>query len=219
MKIKNWKIFLESQSPISSVVDSGLIDPFLSEIKKLISSNKECHILFRGAHKESIESVEQLYDCIFKKKRRTNRSPLDTNDYVTKEIDRVSDEMFNFKLRSEAVFTTKRSIVARSYGTTYIFIPIGDYRYFWRYGVDDLWNYLDAKDWYPDQFTPFDMQEINKGVKDLVKYYNQGSSKDPLLSDITEEEIVFDCDEYLLIDVKYKEQIEEILGLQEYIDY
>lgn len=217
MKIKSWKIFENELNVdadiIRKIIDSGMIDPFIEEIKK----NQEFNIIYRGVYDSSLmERSKKLYDGIFLRKRRKSRKPLDTNDHVSKEIDRVSKEKFDFKLRSEAVFTSKLLPVAKSYGRPYIFFPVGNYRYFWRYGVDDLWNYLDGQYWYPDKFTPFDLDEIKNGVEDLVKYYNQGSNNDSAMSDITTEEISFDCHEYLLIDMKYQDQIEKQLGIVHY---
>jgi len=123
---------------------------FIREIK---NSNS---IVFRGfkkigsPHTEDEESIIGLY----KKERIRGRYPLDLRGDLSEDLDDLFTKKFNFRLRSDGIFTTKIPNIAEGYSDctkkrkAYIFFPIGDYDYYWNPQIDDLFSMLEDEDWY-----------------------------------------------------------------------
>jgi hypothetical protein len=127
---------------------------FIREIK---NSNS---IVFRGfkkigsPHTEDEESIIGLY----KKERIHGRYPLDLRGDLSEDLDDLFVKKFNFRLRSDGVFTTKLPSTAEGYSESptdytrkrkaYIFFPIGDYDYYWNPQIEDLFSMLEGEDWY-----------------------------------------------------------------------
>ena len=129
---------------------------FIREIKDSKS------VVFRGfkkigsPHIENDKSIPGLY----KKERRRSRYTLDLRGDFSDDLDDIFVEMFNFRLRSDGVFTSKCPFTAASYSDTptdfnfkskrktYIFFPIGDYDYYWNPNINDLFSHVEGKDWY-----------------------------------------------------------------------
>ena len=198
-------------------VELDNIIKLLEERSKKYLDNESC-VVFRGTKNMDISNgVSKLVTL-------KNRKPKDTNVEISNMLDDSFKNELGYRLRSSGNFTTRSLSVADTYGTPRLFIPIGNYKYFWSAEIEDLFTYLDGCDWYHD-FT------------NSVQSYNQSNSKldyDDYLDDITYEvegnindivsqytdnkiavsnyhEIIFMCDEYFLIDIKYTRFIEEYI--------
>ena len=168
---------------------------FLNELK-----NKYITPLFRGTHK-SIKDIEEVKTDKFRIPRN-----LDMNiSNVFNDCFRVN---FGVAIRSEGVFTTKSPYVTHTYGTTKMFFPIGNYRYFWNPDVDDLYTYVDenlyAFNIYSDD--DIDDDDIEEHIYSFVEEIASNYIDDQLeKSDY--QEITFSCDKYYLVDTKYYKPI------------
>ena len=103
---------------------------FLNELK-----NKHITPLFRGTHK-SIKDIEEVKTDKF-------RIPKDLDMSISNTFNDCFRAIFGVPIRSQGVFATKSPYVTQTYGTTKMFFPIGNYRYFWNPDVDDLYTYVD----------------------------------------------------------------------------
>lgn len=184
--------------------------------------NSENRVTYRG-----IKDIS-LKDGIAKLNTIKNRVPKDTNRVVSDMIDDAFYNELGYRLRSAGNFTTRAIPVAANYGTPYMFIPIGDYKYFWSEQIEDLFNYLDEEDWYHnisdaqssyDRFIEISNSDIDfDEYFDDIKYEADGYIND-IVSNYTDEkingsnyhEIIFMCDSFYLIDLKYARFIEEYL--------
>ena len=127
---------------------------FIREIKDSKS------VVFRGfkkigsPHIENDKSIPGLY----KKERRRSRYTLDLRGDFSDDLDAIFVKMFNFRLRSDGVFTSKCPFTAAGYSDSptnfstkrkaYIFFPIGDYNYYWNPNINDLFSHVEDEDWY-----------------------------------------------------------------------
>lgn len=127
---------------------------FIREIKDSKS------VVFRGfkkigsPHIENDKSIPGLY----KKEGQRGRYPIDLRSDFSDDLDDVFFEMFNFRLRSDGVFTSKCPFTAAGYSDpptdfkskrkSYIFFPIGDYDYYWNPYINDLYSDVEGEDWY-----------------------------------------------------------------------
>jgi hypothetical protein len=127
---------------------------FIREIK---NSNS---IVFRGFKKVGSPHIEDEESIIglYKKDRVLGRYPLDLRGDLSDDLDDLFSKKFNFRLRSDGVFTTKLPMTAEGYSDSptdytkkrkaYIFFPIGDYEYYWNPQIEDLFSMLEDEDWY-----------------------------------------------------------------------
>ena len=127
---------------------------FLDEIKDAES------IIFRGV-KGSKMDVDK---GIWKKTSRSDRYTLDMRQDVSHEFDNLFAEKFGTPIRRMGVFATKQPLNAKSYTryvdkqdgferkrqVSFLFFPIGDYRYFWNPKIKDLYSDIEMEHWYGD---------------------------------------------------------------------
>ncbi len=105
---------------------------FLSELK-----DKEQNPIFRG-YRKIIGS--EIIDGIYKKTARTDRRAKDMNVGISEDLDNRFKEKFGIYLRSSGVFATKNPDTSDDYGTSYMFFPIGDYKYYANLAIRDLYS-------------------------------------------------------------------------------
>jgi hypothetical protein len=109
---------------------------FLKELKKI----KSKHLLYRGYKKE-------LFD--FKKiKTRKDRRPKDMSEEIYNEFNIEFKHKFGWKPRSEGVFATSNISEAGSYGTIFLFFPVGKYKFIWSETIKDLFYEIENEEWY-----------------------------------------------------------------------
>jgi hypothetical protein len=153
IKLKDRKLRKESLNDdnfndIIKILERDCKD-FINEIKK------EKSLLYRGFKKigspysENEEAILGLY----KKQRKSLRMPLDVRTDLSDDLDDQFSNDFNFRLRADGVFVTKSPYTAESYSDStkrksYIFFPIGDYDYYWNPKIEDLFSYIEDKEWY-----------------------------------------------------------------------
>jgi len=176
-------------------------------------------ILFRGVR----GGVNNIVNGLCKKQSRVNRRTLDMRSDVSKEFDNLFSGKFGVALRGSGTFATKQPLNANGYSdyiksrrrsVNYIFLPIGDYRYFWNNSVMDLYSYIEHKEWYVnyDYLSPKGsewmedmygrlrkrkdvLDTARKEMDKIVSGYMEGD-----LQKIEEQEITFVCKEYYLVD-------------------
>jgi len=200
---------------------------FINELK-----SKGGDLLFRG-----IMEIPYNNDMgIWVKTPIKNRSPLDTNTLISSAFDDYFKEKVNIPLRSQGVFTTKDPNVAKGYSgfsntddqfdrsrKSYIFFPIGDYRYFWNPEIIDLFNDISDEDWYsyltdkmildPDlhieDYISKSEYDIEGEIKEVVDGYKEGG-----LNEVSIQEVTFILKKYYIIDEKYYYKIKEWLKIK-----
>lgn len=196
------------------------------DCKPFLDNNKQ--VIFRGANPRTNEEIDNL--DIYKKTVRTNRKALDSNAYVMKVFDNIFEKKFGIRPRSCGVFTTKDYTTTSAYGMRYIFVPIGEYKYYWNPKCQDLFTKIRFNNWYKEfskpntikhpaphkpglirRFYNFitnnDLQkEVHSSMKKLVNGY-----KDNQLEKNTDQEIMFICKEYYLLDAGWLNQYKQYL--------
>lgn len=238
MGIKSWNKFIESlelnlQGDFDKIRE--LCGSFLKEMENM---KGDPDILFRGVKNHLLGvkfgdrmRCEKLSDRLYKYPSRKDRLPSNTNETLTKIIDDYSKERFGFKMRSEGTFVTKRSKIAGYYGGPFVFFPVGDYKYVWSYLVDDFYIHVVDEEWYFDISEHGRIKEVNgvtytedewfrrpdvnqEVIKHLEKYV-EGSPDNSTMGEVSNEEISFYCDEYLILDLESSVVCDEF-GFTEY---
>ncbi len=167
---------------------------------------------------------------------RKNRKPLDTPIKLHNILDKMFQKKFGWKARSEGVFAAGKWYFSGSkdtyYGDTYLFFPIGNFKYVWSPKIDDLYEDLHwsiteffrdkesrkeimAKKWndepldkYEDfeDFIKLKEKEIEEDmIGKLQKIVNTYKSNN--LHNVLGEgnkEMAFKCDSYYLVNKIYK---------------
>ena len=139
-RLKSFKLF-ESKfdvSQIKSIIEEDC-KKFLDEV-----GGAKFYRGFRQA--ERYEVMPGLYH-IYNTKAR---SPKDTKIEVSDLLDDHFEKKFGVRPRKDAVFTTKDERIPGDYGKTFLFYPIGDYRYLYNPDIVDLYHELQDLPWYLD---------------------------------------------------------------------
>ena len=230
--MKYIKRFFESNVQLNDSFEEiiGILErdckPFLDEI---ISNYKPDYpgIIFRGSRPSYRLEINNLE--LYKKSSRQDREPLDTDGDISKMFDDIFEKKFGVRPRSSGVFATKFSSTTSAYGKRYIFIPIGEYKYYWNPNFDDLFTKINSERWYrrftkPELFRKYKASifkkfydfitsnSLEKGIDRELNKLVDGYKNDDLDRN-TNQEIMFICKEYYLLDaswlVKYKEYLEK----------
>jgi hypothetical protein len=177
--------------------------PFLDEVK---SNNIEP--IFRGSQLVNNTGYYKV-DGLYKKLVRQDREPRDTKGDISKVIDDCFEDKFGVRVRSKGVFTTKNKY--KTYGTPYLFFPIGEYKYYWNPLYYDLYSSIKHKDWYnPNRiqkiFNYFNKGSLKNNIKKFIDSYQSDGLKDN-----EDQEITFICKEYYLVDPAFYSQYLEYL--------
>lgn len=178
--------------------------PFLDEVK-----TNDIEPILRGAR--PLSDIDGL--DIYKKEVRTDRNPLDTDSEVSKLFDDEFNNQFGVRPRSNGVFTTKNNSTTSAYGLRYLFFPIGEYKYYWNPDVDDFYTKFKNEGWYKEVVKPSKgiarvykylkgFTSIEDQIKSKVSLLVNGYKDDDLKSNINQE-IIFICKEYYLVDMRY----------------
>ena len=110
--------------------------PFIKEIQSCV------RLLYRGSLRE--------YEGIVKITARSNRIPKDSPLKMHNYFDKLFEQKFGWKARSEGVFATSDSNEAGNYaittagiqtGNVYLFFPIGQFEYVFSHRIHDFFNF------------------------------------------------------------------------------
>ncbi len=207
-------------SSVEKVELDNIIRVLESDCKGYLD-NESC-IVYRG-----IKDIS-LKDGILELNTIKNRVPKDTNRVVSDMLDNAFYNELGYRLRSSGNFTTRSINVAAGYGTPYMFIPIGDYKYFWSAYIEDLFTHIDEESWYHNISNPHTAYEeflevSNSDISfdefyDDLKYEVDGYIDDIVANYTSDKitnsnyhEVIFMCDKFHLIDLKYVRFIEEYI--------
>jgi hypothetical protein len=204
---------------------------FLDELKSVNRS-----LVFRGYKPTPDHSKE-----IFYKEPRIDRKTMNTPNKIQSMFDEVFQSVYGVKPRSNGVFTTTKVRVAKSYGDVFIFFPRGSYEYYWNENIHDLYvgwpaekallsSYVETGrdsylflmfnggyqpklefDEYQEWIREHDklaMIELRKTIEKIVDGYQVGN-----LEDNRDQEIIFMCDSYYMVDSRYIKYIQEWLDI------
>jgi hypothetical protein len=225
IKKYNEKFFHLDNPNFDKIVDILERDckPFLDEV-----TSNNLGIIFRGARPHTDEEVDNL--DLYKKTVRTDRKALDSNAYVMKVFDDVFEKKFGVRPRSSGVFTSKSFYNVSAYGIRYIFIPIGEYSYYWNPKSIDLFTKIRFNNWYkefsksdtikaPEPHKPGIIRrfynfitnnnlesEVYSSMQKLVNGYKSND-----LNKNTNQEIMFICKQYYLLDAGWLEQYKQYI--------
>lgn len=177
-----------------------LCKPFIDRVIK--DEGLLSHPLWRGSRKQlTLFSINR---------RRMNRKPKDTPEKIQKMVDAKFYKEFGWKPRSQGVFATGSLEFADNYGTTYLFLPIGNFHFVWSKDVEDFFldipwqetyskKYNDAVGEWDIKFAPGHTQKINDLIDEHITGFRDNDLKGAAASG---HEIMFDCDRYYMIDMK-----------------
>ena len=110
-------------------------------------------IIFRGVKR----NVNEVVKGLGKKKARSDRYTVDMRQDVSVDFDNLFAQKFGVPLRRSGTFATKQPLNASGYSgysnerrriVNYLFLPIGDYRYFWNPKIMDLYSDIENEYWY-----------------------------------------------------------------------
>lgn len=194
--------------------------PFLQELKR----PGEVY-LYRGAQRVPIGNSS----VIAKRKVNKNRTPKDIHPKFHEFYDKLMNEKFGHKFRSQAVFATNTERQAAGYGSPYLIYPIGKISYIWSDDIQDLFINLDAQIYYkivdiaknqPERFKKIGLNPedsvkstikllgdkifeflTDKEFKDLIDLDSYYTNNiDKMASLGKTTEAMIVCDEYYLVD-------------------
>jgi hypothetical protein len=115
--------------------------PFLKEYKKTGYVGKKA--IWRGS--SGHRRITGKYGGIKLVVPRQNRQPKDMPPGLHNKFDEDFNNRHGWYARSEGVFTTSKKSTAASYGTPFLFYPIGKYKYLWTEETDDLYSFADGE--------------------------------------------------------------------------
>jgi hypothetical protein len=161
------------------------------------------HFLYRGYSKN--------IDIIAEVKPRNDRKPKDTNKFAHEEMDNFFLKKFDWKARSNGVFTTPSFIAAEIYGYPCIFFPIGSYKFIWSPEVSDFYR----KSHYFGSLDKLFYKEIDKKraeeVEKIKNSYTDKNLKVALFSG--RNEVMFKCESFYLFNIDYERELRIQLGM------
>lgn len=120
--------------------------PIINDLRK--SGNK---LLWRGTKKSKTKSIIRVTP-------RQDRIPKDMPGFLHDSLDDEFKEKFGWKPRGTGVFVTSSKRESRGYGDSYVFFPVGMYRYLYNNNIIDLFGEVD------NDFAGYD--DINDYVTD-----------------------------------------------------
>jgi len=152
--------------------------------------------VFRG-----VEENIRLFR-IKKGTRRPDRQPKFTQKEVFEIFDKAFADRFGWWVRSKGVFTGSEH-VSYSYGTPYVFMPMGKYRYVWSVKYTRVWHNLTHPTFW-EGLTDIERKKHLIGSKieaeSAVKHYNSRNIRGVMRNAGIAFEAVFECKKYLLIE-------------------
>ena len=182
--------YLNEEKSIDKI--KRMSEPFFKEFGDAYMSND---FIWRG-HRSAVNDFKT-------KQRRKNRKPRMIDTELHEYLDNISQELFNWPVRSQGVFCGGYGL-ASEWGVPYIFIPLGDYKYIWTTEYTDIYELYDDFD-----------QTFEEDIKDRLYQLYKNLYKTSELSKAVEQgadfEAIFDCDFYLLVNSSYWETLKEQL--------
>lgn len=203
----------ESNEELENIIKKYVKKEFFLALKK------SGGLLYRGSPK-TINDYEIITT-------RKDRIPKDTPQKIHDKLVNAFKKKFGWGVRDDGVFTTSNIYYTHYEGyRTYIFFPIGSYKYVWSLNIEDLYNYMgDASrrlrlgnynKYYlsiDDRLNDLSDKEIDILVKDTILSYKITGLEKAIES---ENEVIFKCDKYLLVNIhgkKIRKNIDTINNL------
>lgn len=151
--------------------------------------------------------TRQLSYSVNYMKPRNDRGPKDTDPDIHEWMDDWSQKKHGWKWRSQGLFTSTYSNATHGYGSdTYLFLPIGKYKYLYHPRVSDIADELPAMedinrfDIGDKESDPWSYQNGSRFSTLLNRYKDKGLSRYNTSDNI---EVVWLCKEFYLIDEQY----------------
>lgn len=189
--------YLHEEKSIDKI--KRMSEPFFKEFGNAYMSND---FIYRG-HKDNIDTHKT-------KQRRKKRKPRKIDRELHEYLDDITMELFWWNARSQGIFCGDFGL-AVEWGTPYVFIPLGNYRYIW---TDDYYSVYRLYDSFGSANNQ-DMEERKEEIKDqLYKLYEENYSTKGLSRAVEQNadfEAIFDCDFYLLVNKDHWETLKEQL--------
>jgi hypothetical protein len=167
---------------------------FLKELKN--SNSKRKQFFYRGTTKKIAGNITKI-------KTRNDRKPRNTPEEIHNYLDKEFLKKFGWKARSEGVFTTSHS--RTGYGESYIFFPIGKYKYIFSTQILDLYSHLGGG--YIDDLYLDDNNNIEI-IDDAINTYISNNMKRAME---TMHETIFKCKEYYMINSNYNDVLYNLI--------
>jgi len=185
---------------------------FANFLKKDDSYNillKECSEYIKEARKSKnflYRGVDKYIDNWVKITPRKDRVPKDTPQEIHKYVDDYLNKTFGWRGRSEGVFVDNYS-AASIYGTPHIFLPSNGFKYIWSTEIYDLTIFCEEIRLIEKYGRKYEV--IDDNWKDKLSEYMDTYTNSNLLRAInkSDNEIMFKCSHYYLVNPKYKERI------------
>lgn len=134
---------------------------------------------------------------------RKDRKPMSTNKTIHKIADDWFEEKFGIRHRSMSLFTVGNWKSATEYGTPFIVLPRGEFRFVWAKFIDDFFSSLNVPN-RKEYSTPTEYDELYKYVRDLL---DSGGYQDhdliAALTEFNDHEIMVHCESYYAIDKRF----------------
>ena len=192
MKLR--KFLLEKMLPLDMMEEAA--EKIKKDCDKFLYES-DGGLVFRGVDK-------QYPNILTRKKPRLDRKPADTPEKLHDIIDSALYDKFRWRPRSEGVFVVPNPYLASTYGTVYIFFPIGDFKFIWSTTIRDMYMELRKEG----------LIEFAGGGKKVSKYVGTMSQKN-IINDMIRSykeydltsaiksgnEIMIKCKEYYLVKI------------------
>jgi len=186
--------YILNEENITKTVLSFILDKCKPFLKELTRDFNNINFMYSGRdHKEPY----------FIGKVRKNRKPLTTPENKHNTLDKLFNDKFGWKARSNAVFCTGSIENALRYshnGLTHMIFPIGKYKYLWNPRIIDLYTEID--DIKPETKVLVDLTYVNE----IQQYVKEKMKKSDTMTDIAKyrKEII-----NKIIDDNIKDNIEK----------
>lgn len=160
---------------------------FMKDLSLCDSSFKKHKLIYHSSETEYIMDDIQEHDFT-KIEQRDRDRPKDLNIGLHSYVGDLFIDKFGWNPRKEAIFCHNGDLEdKREYGSPYIIVPIGDYKYVWNTEINDLYLYL----WYKRQKY---ISNFYADVRTLLDFLNENPN------DVTKEkilEIYKECKHYV----------------------
>ena len=200
----NWK---QVQQELEKIEKMNAIDK-----EYIISINKECSTYLKSVTygQKMFRGTNKSYNKPTKVTPRKDRKPRDTPSEIHNFLDKVFDEKFGVKARSEGVFCTPNFGDAQAYGSVYYVFPVGSFKLIYNPKVTDLYQKLrddhvllwDKNADRPTMNRIMDPKERDAKIKKIISGYkiSTNNAKDALSNG---GEVMLFCKEYFLVGEKF----------------
>lgn len=184
--------------------------PFLKEIK---DANK---LIYRGVKADFFDYKK------YKSHIKTGRYPMDTPGELHDLLNDLFRKKFKWAVR-DGVSVTGNEGTSWNYGTGYIFLPVGNYKFVWSSRISDLFSELEDENMLDDDYNDYGMEsnwedEYGEDGKGHWEYDGDEIDEPDIMRDeLKEEGENFDEDKLKWIpDLSYEDYEED--RREEYVD-